>query len=135
MQVADIAPGLFTLSSSQLVAANVLRISNGQQSFEAVYQIDNSGAVVARAIDLGPAGDQVYLLLYGTGIAAAGTANTTVRIGGVPSPVSFSGQQGTFDGLDQVNVQIPSILAGVGYIPISLSAAGKGANNVRILIK
>ena len=136
VQIGKIAPGIFTINSSGLVAADVVRVlGNGTQANELVYQFDRSGAVVARPIDLGPDTDQVYLSIYGTGLRAAGTAGITATIGGINSPVSFAGAQGYFLGLDQVNVLIPRALAGSGDVLLEITALGVTANATRLTIQ
>jgi uncharacterized protein (TIGR03437 family) len=98
IQVGSVSPGLFTINSAGLVAANVLRVSNGNQTYEDVYQMDpsGSGGIVARPINLGPSTDAVYLLLYATGLRAAGTGGVSVKIGGVDALVLFAGANGQF---------------------------------------
>jgi uncharacterized protein (TIGR03437 family) len=44
-------------------------------------------------------------------------------------PVTFAGAQGTDPGLDQVNVALPSSLAGAGVVEVQV-AAGNGTSNV-----
>ncbi len=133
MQLGPVAPGMFTFNAAGLAAGSVLRVSgDGTQTPETFYQLDGSGAVVPVPINLGPDTDQVFLILYGTGFRAAGTANTTVTIGGQNAQVSFSGPQGAFAGLDQVNVLVPPSLAGSGSVSIVLAASGQTANTVNI---
>jgi uncharacterized protein (TIGR03437 family) len=87
-----------------------------------VVELNGAGQIVARPIDLGPATDQVFLLLYGTGIRGRGTAPTnSVTIAGLGQQVSYSGPQGEFVGLDQVNVRLNRNLAGRGLVEIKLT--------------
>ena len=132
--IAAVAPGIFTLNPTGLAAAYAFRISGANQTYENVYQVDSTNSVVPRPIDLGPSGDQVYLLLYGTGLRAA--SNVSVTIGGVAVPVIFSGAQGQFAGEDQVNVgPIPRSLAASGSVAVVLTADGHVANSVSVTIK
>jgi uncharacterized protein (TIGR03437 family) len=132
--IAAVAPGIFILNATGLAAAYAFRISGANQTYENVYQVDPTNSVVSRPIDLGPSGDQVYLLLYGTGLRAAG--NVSVTIGGIAAPVIFSGAQGQFAGEDQVNVgPIPRSLAGRGSVEVVLTADGHVANSVSVTIK
>jgi uncharacterized protein (TIGR03437 family) len=135
VQIAAVAPGLFTLNAANLVAASAIRLSaDGTQVAEPVYSVTASG-IVASPIDLGSNSDQVYLTLFGTGLQAAGTAGVKVSVGATDVPVQFAGSQGSFAGLDQVNVVLPHSLAGSGDVTLQLSAAGLAANAVRLTIR
>ncbi len=135
-QIAAVAPGLFVLNAANLVAADVLRISaDGTQQSHMVYSINTAGAVVASPVDLGSDSDRVYLILYGTGLQAAGTNGVRVTVGTTDAPVLFAGPQGSFAGLDQVNVLLPHSLAGSGNVTLQLSANGVSANPVRLTIQ
>ncbi|MBI3427717.1 MAG: PKD domain-containing protein [Acidobacteria bacterium] len=139
-QIAAVAPGLFTADASGrgIPAAVVLRIkANGAQSFEPVARFDPAqNRLVAVPIDLGPATEQVFLLLFGTGIRFnSGLAAVTSRIGGVNAEVTFAGAQGSLVGLDQINQRLPRNLAGRGEVEIVLTVDGHPANTVRVGIK
>ncbi len=114
-------PGIFKQTADGLAAAQVLRIHNGQQTYE---------NVTAAPEVMGS--DTLYLILYGTGI---GTATVTATIGGVNSTVQYSGAQGTYPGLDQVNLLVPSTLAGKGKVSVSLTVGGKVSNPVYLNIQ
>lgn len=75
---------------------------------------------------------QSYLVLYATGI---GSASVTATMGGVNATVTYSGPQGTYPGLDQVNLLIPASLAGKGKTSVLLTAGGKAANPVYVLVQ
>ena len=127
---------MFTFNAAGLAAGSVLRVSSdGTQTPENLYQLDGSGALVAATINFGPATDQVFLILYGTGFRAAGTANTTMTIGGQNAQVSYAGDQGAFAGLDQVNVLLPRSLAGRGTVEIVFTALGQTANTVYVSVR
>lgn len=131
--VASVAPGIFTLNNVSLAAADVIRISGNARTSEQVYSQSSSGAIVANPINLGASSDRVYLELYGTGFQAAGTATAT--IGGVSVPLLYAGPQGGFAGLDQVDIKLPSTLAGKGNVTVQLTAGGIAANPVQITIR
>jgi len=140
VQIASVAPGLFTANANGkgVAAATILRIkADGSQHFESVGAYDPAqNQFVARPIDLGPATDQVFLLLFGGGIRfRSDVANVKVKIGGVNAAVSFAGSQGSFVGLDQINAQIPRSLIGRGEVDVTLTVDGKVANVVRVAIK
>nr|MDQ3011815.1 hypothetical protein [Acidobacteriota bacterium] len=140
LRIASVAPGLFAANANgQGVAAAVaLRIkADGGQSYEPVARFDAaSSRFVSLPIDLGVETDQVFLLLYGTGIRGRTTLSAvSVMIGGVEAVVDYAGAQGDFAGLDQINVRLPRSLAGRGEVDVVLTADGRAANVVRISIK
>jgi uncharacterized protein (TIGR03437 family) len=136
VQIAKVAPALYTLNGSGLAAAGALRVSaDGTQNIELAYTLNSAGSFSASPIDMGSASDNVYLQLAGTGLQAAGTAGVKVTVGGLDAPVLFVGPQGSFGGLDQVDVQLPAALAGQGNVNVQVTAAGIAANSVQITIK
>ncbi len=140
IQIANVAPSLFTANSTGqgAAAAVALRIrANGDQVVEPVSEWNASlTRFVTRPIDTGAEGEQVYLLLFGTGIRLRGSlSGVTVNIGGLGAQVDYAGQQGDFVGLDQINVLMPKALAGRGEVDLVLSVDGKPANTVRINVR
>jgi uncharacterized protein (TIGR03437 family) len=138
--IADVAPGLFAANATGqgAAAAVALRVkADGSQQYEPVVQFDSaSGRFVTRPLDLGPDGEQVFLVLYGTGIRfRSSLTGVTARIGGENAPVSYAGSQTDFLGLDQCNVLIPRTLAGRGEVEVALTVDGKIANAVSVRIK
>lgn len=124
-------PNLFMLNRQALAAATLVRVHNGVSSTEQVYTANSDGTYSAKPISLN--GDQVYLVLYGSGLGSATSATAT--IGGTASTVAYSGAQGTYSGLDQYNILIPSSLAGKGSVDVVVTAAGKASNAVNISIQ
>lgn len=140
VQIASVAPGLFTADASGrgLAAAYVLRIkADGSQSSEPVAQFDSSqNRFVARPIDLGAATDQVFLIMFGNGLRyRSSLAAVSAQVGGTGVTVSYAGAQGDFVGLDQVNLLLPKSLAGRGEVDVVLTVEGQAANTVRVSIK
>src|SRR6266478_319800 len=67
-----VTPSMFTLNADGRAAAYVVRVAPGNvQTIDSVFT-EQGGRIVAKPIDLGPTTDQVYLILYGTGIRNAG---------------------------------------------------------------
>ena len=90
----------------------------------------------AAPIDLGPATDQVYLVLYGTGLRQrSALSNVICNIGGVTLTPAYVGAQGSLAGLDQVNLLLPRTLAGRGEVSVMLTVDGKQTNTVKVQIK
>lgn len=142
--VAPVAPGLFSANGSGqgVAAAIALRVKpDGRQIFEPVSQFDPAqNKIVPLPIDLGPdlgnASDQIFLILYGTGVRFRSSLSTvTASIGGIGTTVLFAGEAEGFVGLDQINLFLPRNLAGRGDVEIKLSVDGKAANTVTIRVK
>ncbi len=137
------APGLFTANANGLgvPAAVLLRVkSNGMQIFEPVAQLDSGNIFIPLPIDFGPdsgnASDQLFLILFGTGWRGrSAEANVQAQIGGVNTPVLYAGEQGTFVGEDQINLQLPRSLAGRGEMNLSVVVDGQMANLVRVAFR
>jgi uncharacterized protein (TIGR03437 family) len=134
ISIGSVSPGIFELNGSGLVAAWVLPVISGvQQALQAVYQVV-SGAVVALPVSLGPATEQVYLEIYGTGFRNA--KNFTATVGGVSVPVLGAAATAQFVGEDQVNIgPLPQALAGKGSVNIVITADGQQANIVTVTIQ
>ncbi len=136
VQIAKVAPGIFTLNASGLASAYAIRVSaNGTQTAELVYSINSNGGVVASPINLGSATDQLILALFGTGLETAGTSGVTATVNGVKATVAYAGPQGGEPGFDQVNVLLPSSLAGAGNVNVQVTAGGVAANPVQVTIQ
>lgn len=128
------APAVFTLNSSDLAAADGICVSSSNaQTLENVYQV-SGGAVIANPLNLASCA-QTILLLFATGLDSASLSNVQVTLNGIAATVNYAGPQGTYPGLDQVNVVIPSSLAGSGNIPVVLSVSGQAANTVNLTIQ
>jgi len=139
VNVAPIAPGLFTANADGkgVPAALALRVAaNGAQSPLEVYRCGiAAGSCVPVPIDLGAATDQVILELFGTGIRGRSALTAvTATIGGQAADVLYAGPQGSFSGLDQVNIRVPRSLAGRGDVDVVLTVDGKTANTVTVRV-
>jgi len=135
-----VAPSLFTASGDGqgVAAALALRVkADGSQQFEPVAQFDAAqNRFAARPLDLGPETDQVFLILFGTGIRQRNSLSSAIAtIGGAYAEVSFAGAQGDSAGLDQVNVRVPRSLAGRGEVDVLLTVEAQMANAARVNIK
>jgi uncharacterized protein (TIGR03437 family) len=144
LNVTPVAPGLFTANGDGKGApsAVLLRVkANGAQSYEPVALYDAATKrFIAAPIDLGPdsgnSGDEVFLILFGTGLRfRSGLPAVTASIGGVSAEALYAGPQGVFPGLDQVNLRLPRSLAGRGAVELALTVDGNEANRVKVQIK
>jgi len=134
VQIAAVAPGIYTLNSAGLARAYALRLSNGNLFVEDVFDIDATGAVIARPITISN-GDQVTLIVYGTGFRAG--ADFSATAGGISAPILYAGPQRVQPGLDQFNLLIPPELGNgtAQVVQIVLTAAGQTANAVNVMVQ
>lgn len=137
--IAAAAPGLFSANANGLGVASAVvlrRNAAGMDTIEAVARFEGGGFVPV-PIDLGLETDQVFLILYGTGVRGRSALSAvTVTVDGANVPVTFAGAQGTFVGLDQINLgPLPRSLAGRGEVSVVLTVDGKTSNTVRVTIR
>ena len=119
-------------------AAQLIRVKpDGSQIPEGIADFDSTlNRFVPRPIDLGPANDTVFLILFGTGIRYLSSFSAlTVTIGGTNAEVQYAGPQGFYVGEDQVNLILPRSLAGRGEMDLVMNIGGKPANIVRINVR
>ncbi|MBI1765195.1 MAG: hypothetical protein HYR56_27600 [Acidobacteria bacterium] len=140
INIANAAPGLFSANATGtgLAAAVVFRrTAAGVDNFEAAVRFDAAtNRFVAVPIELGPEGDQVFLIPFGTGLRGlTGLANVQATIGGVTAPALFVGSVPGLVGADQANLRIDRSLLGRGEVDVVLTVDGKTANTVRVAIK
>ena len=137
--VARISPGIFTQNSTGdgVPAAYALRVSGGNvtgMAVSAFNQLQSSWQPVP--IDFGPPGDEIYLVLYGSGLrGGTGRSGITATIRETPIPVQYVGADSYFVGLDQLNLgPLPRSLAGSGLVDLVISVDGKRSNVGRNLL-
>ncbi len=110
VQIAPVAPALFTVNGLGLAAAYATRVSTtGTATTEPAFALNAQGYYSATPINIGSSTDKVYLTIYATGVMAAGLGNVTVTVNGVNTPVLYAGYGG-YSGVDQINVQLPASL-------------------------
>ena len=137
VQIDTVAPAVFTANASGqgVPTGYVLRVkANGAQSNEPIADFNSQTArFVPRPIDFGPESDQLFLILFGTGIRNRSSQfRVTVTIGGVDCEVLYAGAQGGFVGLDQLNLRLPRSLAGRGETDVVVKVEEKTANTVKV---
>jgi uncharacterized protein (TIGR03437 family) len=139
VKIAAVAPGLFTANGDGrgAPAAVALRFkTNVPPSYEPITQFDaTQRRFIPRPLELGGANEEVFLVLFGTGVRNRQALSTvSTKIGGIEAPVLAAGPQ-VLAGLDQLNVRLPRNLSGRGEVDVVLTVDGKAANTVRINIK
>jgi uncharacterized protein (TIGR03437 family) len=142
VEITTVAPGILTVNGSGLAAAEAVLATGATQTSQLSYTTDANGASIANPITVGTGASSTYLLLFGTGIAAAGTAQTTATINGLAATVTYAGPAGADNGLDQVNILVPTKLAGAGNVNVQLTleleksgAGGIAANPIQVTFK
>ena len=134
VQISETSPGLFTAhAGSSLATGYVVQVNCRGEMTDRFRQSPPCGTVPA-PIALSSTYN-LHSVLLGTGFAAGGTALTTATINGVNAPVSYAGPEGTYTGLDQINILIPASLAGKGWVNVQVTGEGVTANNVQITIQ
>jgi uncharacterized protein (TIGR03437 family) len=131
LRVVPVGPGIIQLNTLGLGAFTILRVLNGGAlASESVYQVGSIGgtpAAVALPIDLGPAGDNLFLSGYGTGFRYAKTV--TVTINGLNMPNVAWAASPQYPGVDQVNIgPLPRTLIGKGSVDVVVTADGIPSN-------
>jgi uncharacterized protein (TIGR03437 family) len=123
--VDNVAPSIFTTNGLGTLAAAGLASANGT-TFNQLLGNPNgtTNAIAANS----------FVMLALTGVRYA-SARPTVTLGGTVITPTFSGPQGTFAGLDQINFQIPASLAGRGEVDLIVTADGKTSNTVKLRVQ
>lgn len=136
--IETLAPALFSANADGkgVPAAVILRVRSGAITYEPIAQRNTQTQKFdPMPIDLGPATDQVYLVVFGSGFRGTPQSDVSATIGGTASSVLFAGPQSMLAGLDQANILIPRSLIGRGLMDMTLTAAGKAANTLQINVK
>lgn len=150
-----LAPGNATLTYSDSGASTVLSIQTGTLSAtvpggevtKAVVLHSNGVQAVtlhadgtssaqsigASPLDLGISSDSVALKFYAAGVR--GASEVHVQIAGEEVPVVYAAASGYFPGLDEVTVQVPRSMSGLGAAEVTLIVDGQSANPVKIHIQ
>ncbi len=139
-QIVNVAAGLFTADASGkgVAAAVAVRVkANGALIYEPVAVFDQIlNQFVATPIDLGPPDEQVFIVLFGTGLRGRSSLSAVLAtIGGITSEVVYAGLQSEFVGLDQINLRLSRNLAGRGEVDVAVSIDGISLNIVKMKVK
>ncbi len=119
--IAAVAPGLFRPALFLRVLAD-----NSRET-----------GLTTVSLDLGVAGDQVFLTVFATGLRnRSGLSAVSVTVGGEPVPVRFAGAHSEFFGLDQVDIgPLPRSLEGRGPVAVTAMVDGMIANSIELNIQ
>ncbi len=127
VQIEDASPAMFTTSYTGRGLPVALTTFDGSY-YDSVVNSDGS----AKPVSQGSVWRPNYLMLFGTGLRHA--SNLRIRIGGREVTPIYSGAQGAFAGLDQINVALPTNLPG-GMTDVVVTAGGRSSNIVQLRIQ
>ncbi|MGB7761824.1 MAG: FG-GAP-like repeat-containing protein [Bryobacteraceae bacterium] len=133
--VAAVAPALFSENETgKGVAAAIVADLIAGKSTNAFVCPTPTTCVPSPIPDIGAGGS--ILMLYGTGIQnRAKLSDVTVTVGSQTLPALYAGPAPNDPGVDQVNVALPSSLAGSGTVYVTVSVAGTTSNPVTLYIQ
>jgi uncharacterized protein (TIGR03437 family) len=131
VKVTSVAPSLFAAQGT-LAAGQFLRVAPGGTETQGLLFDPSTLAPVP--VSLGGT-DQVYLILYGTGMRGF-SQSASALVGGFPVPVIGPVAQSQFAGMDQVNLgPLPPSLQGAGTVSITVRLDGEDSNSLTFFVQ
>jgi uncharacterized protein (TIGR03437 family) len=128
--ISSVAPALYSIDGTGTgAAAGFLYTvdSNNNTTIQPLFACGSAGCTT-NPVDVGNA-QLAFLALFGTGIRHASShSSVTATIGGLPATIIYAGPQNTYPGLDQVNVQVPSGVRGMGVVNVAVGVDGQASN-------
>jgi uncharacterized protein (TIGR03437 family) len=131
--ISNVSPGIFTFNGSGtgVPAAQVLTYNPDGQVTNSSPAQTGSSTFAPSSIAIGS--NQVYIVLYGTGVRRHSLNPVFATVNGISIPVAYAGAQSQFPGLDQINVgPLPTSLAGAGTSDLIVTVDGVPANSVQL---
>jgi uncharacterized protein (TIGR03437 family) len=139
IRIGPISPGVFTANAKGqgVASAQIIRVhsdgSQGPPENTAIYDSTNQ-IWAAVPIDRSSPGDELYLVLYATGIRNH-SMPVMVAVNGQLLASLYAGMQPAYPGLDQVNVLLPASVQEVGTAKIELTTDGIVSNTVTLVFQ
>ena len=132
-RITPVAPGIFTANSSGTgaPAGQLLEINaDGSRSAFNLFEAAPGGIYLPRPFFMNPG--ELFIILYGTGIRGR-SGSVTATLAGRPVPVLAAVAQGTFEGLDQINLgPLPPVTDRRGELDLEITVDGVSANRVTV---
>ena len=140
VEIGSVSPAFYTMNQNGTgVVAGYVEVvpASGPQTYEPVYSCPGGGPpCTTTPINVSNSSDQFYLVMFGTGFRGRSALDeVSVTIGNQSVPVIYAGAQGQYVGFDQMNVQLPSSLAGAGVVNVVATVNGVQTNPVQIQIQ
>ena len=138
IQVDTVAPGLFTANAdgSGAPAGVVVRLSaDGSETQQSVYDCSaGAGKCVPAPIDFARPGDEIILVLFGTGIRGRSALGAVKTIPFLERyfEVLYAGPQNEYAGLDQINLRVKGRAELAGDVNLQLFIDGRVTNEVTL---
>jgi len=137
VDIEKIAPAIFSADSSGfgLAAAQIVRAKpDGKQDTESTVTLDSKGNIIPVPVTF--YADKLVLVLYATGVRHnSGLSNVRVFFNGQAKIPFYAGAQNQFEGLDQINVNLPPVLSGQGPVDVYVTVDGQPSNDVTVVFK
>ncbi|MGH9613398.1 MAG: Ig-like domain repeat protein, partial [Bryobacteraceae bacterium] len=137
VQIANAAPAIFSADSSGsgLAAAQIVRTKpDGTQHVESTVTLDAKGKIIAVPITF--YADKLVLVLYATGMRHnSGLSNVVVFLNGHAKTPFYAGPQNQFEGLDQINVNLPPTLSSRGTVDVYVTVDSQPSNDVTVVFQ
>ena len=135
--VAPVSPGLYSANCNGAgVAAAVAERKGPTETVRLpVFTCEDRvpESCLSTPIAVGTSSGPVTLSLFGTGIR--GATSLQAFVAGQSVPVLAFGAESEYEGLDRVDISLPSSLAGLGEASVYLDADGEVSNMVTVNIK
>jgi uncharacterized protein (TIGR03437 family) len=140
VDIAPVSPAFYSMNQNgQGVVAGYVQVlpASGQSTYVPVYSCPGGGApCTTRPIDISNRSDRFYLTMFGTGLRGRSSLQgVSVTIADQSVPVLYASAQGQYDGFDQLDIQLPNSLAGVGVVNIVATVDGATSNAVQIQLQ
>jgi uncharacterized protein (TIGR03437 family) len=133
-----VAPTLFSMAGDGrgAAAAYAIRSTANPPSQTLVPAVQCSGSSCNSVPIVLDSNSTVTLVLFGTGIRNRTlVSNVVANIGGTNVPVFYAGPQPSYEGFDQINVNLPVGLSGSGTVNVFVTVDGQISNVVSIDIQ
>ncbi len=133
VNIADEAPTLFAtyVNGAALAIGQAIWVDAAGKQQQQSLVTENGSQLQMAALPFSQAMGPVTVVLYGTGL---GTGKSVVAyLGHLRLLVEYAGKQGTYEGLDQYNIEIPHEEEGTGPQTLSISVDGNPGTPVRLL--
>ena len=135
--VSPTSPGLFSQDSSGTgLAAGQYIVAHADGSQTNPAQIAQYSPTLLQWVPVpivASATDQVYLVLYGTGIRyKPSNGSVTATVNGHSVPVAYAGPQAQYFGEDQINLGPLTGLTGAGTVNVQIVVNGEPSNTVTV---